>query len=213
MRLLVFIILLVSPTASAEWDQNWINEAVDPEEIIHRIRVVEGLYSQTQIQILYDLKALANISTDYEEVIRTNERIRWILDRNPFNEDNYRRLIEDYTYVISDTSCLERSDRYNYISHNSQCTGFRYFLADSYIGAIKMTEKLANETGLDSDWEEVVRLADFLIWILPDVDGKFLIVERSYGTLQMVKNNNIKHQYRPVKWMVAKRRAEKALEH
>ena len=66
MRLLVFLILLVTPTASADWDQNWINEAVDPEEIILRRSVVERLYSQTQIQLWYELQALANIALDYD---------------------------------------------------------------------------------------------------------------------------------------------------
>ena len=110
MKLILFVFLLVAPTVSADWDQKWVDEAIDPEQIIHRIRVVEGLYSRNQLPYLFDLR---DLTEDYDEILRTNQRIRWILSKNKFNEDNYRRLSRDYTFMISNLSCLERSDPFN----------------------------------------------------------------------------------------------------
>lgn len=212
MRLVVVLLLMFAPTATADWDQAWINEAENIEETIHRIRVVEGLYSQTTLPFLFDLKALATVSDNYDEILRSGARIRIVFDRNPFNEDNYRRLAKEYTYVLSDLSCIERSDWSHYINQKAECGDFRHFIADSYMQAIRMTERLAQESGLKEDWEEVVRLADFLIWILPGVDGPLRVVERRNGTLEMIDNPDTRQQYRTIGWAMAKRRAEKALE-
>ena len=209
MKLILFVFLLVAPTVSADWDQKWVDEAIDPEQIIHRIRVVEGLYSRNQLPYLFDLR---DLTEDYDEILRTNQRIRWILSKNEFNEDNYRRLSRDYTFMISNLSCLERSDPFNYYSHSVDCNEYRYFLADSYIGAIETRYILAKAMNLKQDWEEVIKLVDFLSWILPDIDGSFYVIQTSYDGLSMVENPNIKHKYRPSKYRWFRKIAQERLE-
>lgn len=204
------IVFLFMPTMLwAQWDYKWIDEAVDPEQIIHRIRVVEGLYSRNQLSYLFDLRDLTD---DYDEILRTNSRIRWILSKNKFNEDNYRRLSNDYIFMISDVSCLERVDPFNYSSHSVDCSEYRYFLADSYIGAIETRYILAKAMDLKQDWVEIIKLVDFLSWILPDIDGSFYIVQSSYDRISMVENPSIRHKYRPSKYRWIKKIAQERLE-
>jgi len=172
------------------------------EEILYLIRIEKGLYSTDQIPYLLEYMEWCKIIGDWDKAIDTGNRIRWLLGRNENQLDNYRRLMLLHIHIPEDITCMERhSDTGRFIKSAGRCGAFRYFMADTFISATEIQQKVLSRTGHPEDREALKNLAQITAQMVHWVDGPPILLEIRGDEFYRIDNPEIRQRYRPETWL------------
>jgi hypothetical protein len=222
MKTVTLFVLIISSicvsAASPQWDYSHVDrlsnqawaliEGRQPtagyalyEEILYLIRIEKGLYSTDQVPYLLEYMEWRRAVGDWGKVLDTGNRILWLLGRNENQLDNYRRLVMMHIHVPDDISCLERhTDTGSFIKSASRCEALRYFIADSFISATEIQQKVLLLTGLPADREALKTLAQTTAKLVYWVDGPPILLEIRGNEFSRTDNPEIRRRYRPETW-------------
>lgn len=179
------------------------------EEILYLIRIEKGLYSTDQVPYLLEHMEWSKRIGDWDKVIDTGNRIRWILERNENQLNNYRRLMLSHIHTPEDAICMERHDNGRFVKSEGRCEAFRYFVADTFIAATEIQQKVANQTIHEQDWAALGNLAQITAQMVHCVDGPpILLVEVRDNEFYRTENPEIRQRYRPATWLRIAKTAE-----
>jgi hypothetical protein len=172
------------------------------EDILFLIRVEKGVYSTEQLPYLLETMEWRKVTEEWDSVLATGKRVRWLLGRNENQAANYRLLLLAHVYDPADTSCLSRDPSTgSFIKSASDCSVFRYFMADTFIAATEIQQKLLCETGLPRDVEALRSLAVITSRLVRGVDGPPTLIKMHDNALELVDNLTIRERYRPDTWV------------
>jgi len=172
------------------------------EEILFLIRVEKGLYSTDQVPYLLEHMQWSKRIGDWDQAMDTGNRLRWLLGRNENQIDNYRRLLLVHIHIPEDMTCIERhSDSGRFIKSASRCEAFRYFMADTYISATEIQQKVATQSNNTEDWEALENLAGLTAEMVFWVDGPPVILEIRGNEFYRTANPEIRQRYQPATWL------------
>ena len=182
------------------------------EQILFLIRVEKGLYSIDQVPYLLEYMRWNKIIGDWEETLNLGQRTSWLLNRNENQIDNYRRLLLEHLHVPEDNSCLDRDeDTGNFIRGANLCSELRFFMADTYIAATIIQQKVVTLTNTKLDWESLRNLALATAQMVFGVDGDPVVIEITGGQYIQTENMGIRQRYKPDTWLRVARNATEAL--
>ena len=181
------------------------------EQILFLIRVEKGLYSIEQVPYLLEYMRWNKIIGEWEETLDIGQRTSWILNRNENQLDNYRRLLLAHIYVPEDASCLRKDSRGLFFRSSHICTELRFFMADTYIAATIIQQKVVKITNNELDWNSLRNLALATAQMVFGVDGTPVLIEISGGQYIQSENLSIRQRYKPDTWLKIARNAAEAL--
>jgi hypothetical protein len=148
---------------------------------------------------------------DWEETLNLGQRTSWLLNRNDNQLDNYRRLLLEHIYVPEDASCLRKDSRGLFFRSASICTELRFFMADTYIAATIIQQKVVTLTNNVLDWNSLRNLALATAQMVFGVDGIPILIEIRDNQYIQSENMGIRQRYRPDTWLRIARNAAEAL--
>ena len=172
------------------------------EEILFLIRIEKGLYSIDQVPYLLEYMRWNKIIGDWEKTLNLGQRTSWLLNRNENQIDNYRRLLLEHLHVPEDDSCLDRDeDTGNFIRSANKCSALRFFMANTFIAATIIQQRVVHITNNEMDWESLKNLAEITAYLVYGVDGTPILIEIRENEYSMTKNPTIRERYRPDTWL------------
>ena len=198
MKHLLLLLVFMSPLTYAQWEYELIEEtckldSTDYSECLHLIRINEGLYSLRQLPYLLNWLEAEIVLKEWEEAQNIATRSSWILGRNDPNIGLWREL-QEHLIFYPVTDCFEREGEH-YNKQNPRCIELRYYIADSFIMALDIQQRIYRLTGSDEDRKGVAALSGAIASIVYGIDGPETIVTREFSTERNMTIQT-KYQYR-----------------
>ena len=215
MKWLILLIILATPTtAYSQWRfadiERLQGEDASSNEIIYAIKINEGLYSLSQFPYIMKDLDISIGEKDWETSLDLIDWATWLLAKNAIRVEIWRSFTNKLLVTPTPAKCWVIEGLY-YNNGTYECTSNRKFIADSYIIALDLQQQMYVHTGLRQDLESVALLAGILELRVYGVDGKPYIIIRQYGGIEQVDNLSIRADYRPNRYRIIQRDAEKEL--
>lgn len=157
--LVICVLLLVPKLAQAQWDYHSIESLSDEAnqlkeqgmyasayelypQIMHQMRIHEGLYSINQVPMLIELAGWHVERSEHQEVGTLLDRAEFYVSKTEDPSSHYKELVAQRLYLPDEQQCFKREEE-GFANTSQSCRDFRSFRADAFIAATEIMVKVA----------------------------------------------------------------------
>jgi len=225
----------VSSLASAQWKFSRIETLSDEAnrlkerglfvsayelypEIMHQIRIHEGLFSEKQLPMLMEMAAWHVLRSELEEADLLLHRAEFYVGRSTNPLIHYRTLVVQRLTLPDEQHCFE-IEKDKFFNPSMACDEQRYYRAESVIAATEIMIKVVEiSDNRRADLTTLAGLAEYAAFCVYEVYGasRVDVSDVTFGTqtniIFLTHTNQLQQKYRVEKWSRLQRRTLAQLE-